>query len=166
MKLYNMIFPVWLLWIFPTMWLIIMPANLIIDSLVIVLTLKFLKINAIKSVLKTVIWRTWICGFLADFVGCLLLFSVNLIKFSPENNLYWWWNKNMLVVNYNVFANIYAFLLASFALFISAYLIYWFNSRFCLRDAPLSLKQRKQLAVSLAVFTAPYVFFLPSSLLF
>lgn len=166
MKLYNMIFPVWLLWIFPTMWLIIMPANLIIDGLVIVLTLKFLKINAIKSVLKTVIWRTWICGFLADFVGCLLLFSVNLIKFSPENSLYWWWNKNMLAVNYNVFANIYAFLLASFALFISAYLIYWFNSRFCLRDAPLSLKQRKQLAVSLAVFTAPYVFFLPSSLLF
>ena len=76
MKLYNILFPIWLLWIFPTMWLIIMPANLIIDALVIILTLKFLKITDIKAVLKTVIWRTWVCGFLADFVGCLLrLFS-------------------------------------------------------------------------------------------
>ena len=166
MKLYNMIFPVWLLWIFPTMWLIIMPANLIIDGLVIWLTLQFLKIADIKTVLKTVIWRTWVCGFLADFVSCLLLFSVNLIEFSPESQIYWWWNNNMMAVNYNVFANIYAFTFTTFALFISAYLIYWFNSRFCLKEAPLSAKQKKQLAISLAVFTAPYVFFLPSSLIF
>lgn len=166
MKLYNVIFPIWLLWIFPTTWLFIMPANLIIDSLIIILTLKFLKINDVKTILKTVIWRTWICGFLADFVGCLLLFSVNLIKFSPESTLYWWWNDNMMAINYNAFANIYAFSFTTFALFISAYLIYWFNSRFCLRDATLSPKQKKQLALSLAIFTTPYVFYLPSSLLF
>lgn len=71
-----------------------------------------------------------------------------------------------MAINYNAFANIYAFFLTTFALFISAYLIYWFNSRFCLREASLSVKQKKQLAASLAVFTAPYIFYLPSSLLF
>jgi len=166
LKLYNIIFPIWLLWIFPTTWLFIMPANLLFDALIIVLTLKVLKISNIKTILKTVIWRTWICGFLADFVGCLILFSVNIIKFSPENPLHWWWNDNMMAINYNAFTNVYVFILMTFAVFISAYLIYWFNSRFCLREALISPQERQKLSISLAIFTAPYVFYLPTSLLF
>ena len=40
--LYNVIFPIWFLWILPMCWVFILPANLLIDALVIVLTLKFL----------------------------------------------------------------------------------------------------------------------------
>lgn len=166
MKLYNVLFPIWLLWIFPTTWLLIMPANLLFDALIIALTLKVLKISNIKGILKTVIWRTWICGFLADFVGCLILFSVNIIKIPPEYQFHWWWNNTMMAVNYNAFANIYVFVLMTFAVFISAYLIYWFNSRFCLREAPISPQERQKLSISLAIFTAPYIFYLPTSLLF
>lgn len=33
-RLYNMILPVWLLWVLPPVWLIILPANLLIDTAV------------------------------------------------------------------------------------------------------------------------------------
>ena len=33
-RLYNMILPLWLLWIFPQVWLLILPGNLLIDTAV------------------------------------------------------------------------------------------------------------------------------------
>ena len=33
-KLYNLILPLWLLWIFPQTWLVVLPANFIVDLLV------------------------------------------------------------------------------------------------------------------------------------
>ena len=39
-KLYNVLFPVWMLMMFPGMWLIILPGNFIIDSLVLLITMK------------------------------------------------------------------------------------------------------------------------------
>ena len=38
-KLYNAIFPIWILIIFPTTWLIVLPANFVIDLLVMLITL-------------------------------------------------------------------------------------------------------------------------------
>lgn len=47
-KLYNMAFPIWLLWLIPITWFIILPVNFFIDLLVVVLTMKYLKIKNIK----------------------------------------------------------------------------------------------------------------------
>ena len=30
-RLYNVLFPIWLLWIFPQVWLVLLPGNLLID---------------------------------------------------------------------------------------------------------------------------------------
>ena len=38
-RLYNMIIPVWLLWIFPQVWLLILPGNLLIDTAVLLCAL-------------------------------------------------------------------------------------------------------------------------------
>lgn len=38
-RLYNIILPIWLLIVLPQVWLIVLPANLIIDGLVLLLTL-------------------------------------------------------------------------------------------------------------------------------
>lgn len=42
-RLYNMILPVWLLWIFPQVWLVILPGNLLVDVLVVFFALLALK---------------------------------------------------------------------------------------------------------------------------
>ena len=67
--LYNVIFPIWFLWILPMCWVFILPANLLIDALVIVLTLKFLHCKDILATLGFVIWRVWLIGFVADLIG-------------------------------------------------------------------------------------------------
>ena len=48
-KLYNVIFPLWLLWLIPITWLVVLPANFLIDLAVVVLTLKFLQVPDIKK---------------------------------------------------------------------------------------------------------------------
>ena len=42
-RLYNVLFPVWLLWLFPQIFLIVAPANLLVDCLVLTLALMGLK---------------------------------------------------------------------------------------------------------------------------
>ena len=55
-KFYNMIFPVWILMIFPLTWIIVIPGNFIIDSLVLLLGMYFLKIENKKQLyMKTII---------------------------------------------------------------------------------------------------------------
>ena len=44
-RLYNVILPIWMLWIVPPLWLIILPANFIIDFTVFYFTLKFMKLD-------------------------------------------------------------------------------------------------------------------------
>ena len=51
-KLYNVILPIWLLVIFPFTWIIILPLNFLIDTLVLKLTMKCLKIEKRKEIYK------------------------------------------------------------------------------------------------------------------
>ena len=71
-RLYNVLFPIWLLWIFPQVWAIILPGNLIIDVLVLLLALAALGCPAKKAVLRRTWWRVWRNGFLADAAGVVV----------------------------------------------------------------------------------------------
>ena len=42
-KLYNIILPIWMVFLFPQLWAVIIPGNLVIDCLVLFLTLLALK---------------------------------------------------------------------------------------------------------------------------
>lgn len=66
----------------------------------------------------------------------------------------------------NPFDNIYSIVITIVAVIITAYFIYLFNYKFALKKAftegCLDDKQMRKIALSMAVFTAPYVFFLPA----
>ena len=47
-KLYNVLFPFWILLLFPQVWLIVVPGNFIIDSLVFLVSMLILKITEKK----------------------------------------------------------------------------------------------------------------------
>ncbi|MDU5080438.1 hypothetical protein [uncultured Tissierella sp.] len=166
-KLYNIIFPIWFLWLIPITWIVVLPANFLIDLIVIVLTMKHLKIENIKQKAKTAIFRVWIFGFIADFIGTAAMFIPNVINFSYDTALGQWWYKNIIsAVSYNPFQSIYSMLWVTVCVIITAFFIYLFNYKFCLKKSDLDDIQRKKLALSLAVFTAPYLFYLPTSWFF
>ena len=41
--LYNVLFPLWMLLMFPVMWLIVLPGNFIIDSIVLIISMLIMK---------------------------------------------------------------------------------------------------------------------------
>lgn len=173
---YNIFFPIWMLWLFPITWIIILPVNFGIDLLVVWLTLSHLKLagDQIKAVAKSTIVRIWLLGFVADLIGTVLMFgAVSLDTLFHDHALgsipdfSRWWIQNIgNPVSTNPFATPYAFLWVSFSVFISGLAIFFFNYKFGLKKANLDSVQKKKLALSLAVFTAPYLFYFPTSLLY
>jgi hypothetical protein len=162
-KLYNMLFPIWLLWLFPQTWLIVLPANFIIDSLVVLVTLRLNKSNEIKSIYKKVIFKVWGFGFLADFIGTVLMFIPNLIDFEYSSDIGRWWYDNLSnAVSYNPFHSVYALLWVTLSVLITSILIYLFNYKISFRKLAIEDTAKKRLALSLAIFTAPYLLYLPS----
>ncbi|MDD3429928.1 MAG: hypothetical protein PHG02_08000 [Oscillospiraceae bacterium] len=166
-KLYNLIFPVWLLWLIPITWLVILPANFIIDLTVILLTLRHLKVDEIKKKAKSVILKTWIFGFVADFIGTVGMFLASVIDFDFNTPIGKWWYQNISnAVSYNPFSSVWGFLWVTVCVIITALFIYLFNYKICFKKLDLSPPQKKALALSMAVFTAPYVFYLPTAWFF
>ena len=116
---------------------------------------------------KNVILRVWIFGFIADFIGTAAMFLANIIDFDYETQMGKWWYKNITnAVSFNPFDSIYAFLWVTVCVILTAFLIFIFNYKFCLKKSDLSDNQRKKLALSLAIFTAPYLFYFPTALFY
>jgi hypothetical protein len=163
-KLYNVIFPIWLLWLFPITWIVILPANFVIDLLVVIVTLKFLKAENIKAIVKSIILKVWIFGFIADFIGTALMLLSSFISFDYNTPFGQWWYDNITdAVCYNPYKSIYAVVWVTACAAITAMAIYLFNYKLVLKKTGLEESQKKKLALSLAIFTAPYTFFIPTA---
>lgn len=158
-KLYNVLFPIWMLCLFPVTWLIVLPGNYIIDFAVVALTMKFLKLPDIINTTKTVISKVWIMGFVADFIETAGMYLSNFLDSWVDSDFSY---GLMFAVNYNPFESIWGLLWVTVCVILTAVLIYIFNYKWCLKKAEFDDAQRKKVALSLAIFTAPYLFYLPS----
>ncbi|MGN1033322.1 MAG: hypothetical protein ACI4PU_07630 [Intestinibacter sp.] len=165
-KLYNMIMPIWLLVIFPVTWFIVLPLNYLIDTLVLKLTMKKLNVENRKEIYKMTIIKTWVCGFLADFIGAAVILIPSLILYEIVNpdTVFGFVIQQVGQVMLNPFDNIFSFLIALIATIVAAYFVYLFNYKFALKKAfeegCIDEKIKRKISISMAVFTAPYVFFL------
>lgn len=160
-KLYNLIFPIWLLIFFP---IAIVPAaalNFGIDSLVVLLTLKHLGITPKKPVWKKSIIRVVIFGFLGDIAGSAAMLASDLLldevigahKISSAM-MYAPWNHPAAVI------------ICILCMVLASFVIYKLDKRFAFNKTELDDGQKKKLAMSLAVFTTPILFLVPTSLFF
>ena len=175
-KLYNMIIPIWMAFIYPWMWIIMLPLNYIIDSLVFYITMKVLKLKQKKLIYKISILKIWIFGFISDFIGAVILFIPLIINNAfnldvrYKTGLFYAIMDKLMEVTLNPFDNIYAFILTTIAVLVSALFIYWFNCNFTLKKAVennyINDIEKRKIALSIAIFTAPYLFYLPTILFF
>ena len=123
-KLNNLIFPIWILWLFPPIVIVAMIGNYIIDSLVILLALVVFKVSSVtgestKSLYKRSILKVWIFGFLADILGTALLFIIMMILGGTEDLVQG--------ISYNPLSNLGSFLIVFIAILAAAVFIYIFN---------------------------------------
>jgi len=138
-KLYNVIFPVWLLWLYPLLWLIVIPGNFLIDSLVLLASMYILKINDKKQFYKKSILKIFSFGILSDIIGTLYMFLM------------------MFIFEIGTMGDELSLTIPG--VFISAVMIFIFNYFITFRK--IDNKQRLKLAIIFAVVTAPYTFLIP-----
>ena len=142
-RLYNVLFPLWFLMIFPVTWLIVLPGNFLIDSLVLIVTLRLLKITDKKAWYKRYILKIFGFGMLADVIGAAFLFLMMILEvYDIRNEL----------------------LLTSPAMLVSAALIFVINYFVTFRREEKAIRLR--LALTFAIVTAPYTFLVPSGWLY
>ena len=140
-KLYNVLFPFWMLLLFPQLWLIVLPGNFIIDSIVLVASMYCLKIQNKKDFYKNKILQIFGFGILSDVVGSvyMLIMTIGLQVGRMGDEWY----------------------LTVPALIISAVCIFVFNYFVTFKNCDKHL--RLKLALIFAIATAPYTFLVPSS---
>lgn len=158
-KLYNIMFPIWFLLMVPLTWLVVIPANFIIDTIVMLAGLKYLKVENAYETYKKVILKVWILGFVANIIGGTILFITNYGEDSLYNTI-----KNNVV--WNPFSSMLSIVSVVLAIIVSIVMLYLFNYRISFKKVGLERKKAKKLAAIIAIFTAPWLLLFPSNLLY
>lgn len=143
-KFYNVLFPFWFLLLLPQLWLIVIPGNFLIDSLVLLISLKFLKCAEKKQFYKKHILKIFLFGMLSDLIGSAFLFITTFVF-------------ELGIMGDELYLTIPAVLIAGVMIFVFNYYVTF---------KALEKNERFKLALIFAIVTAPYTFLIPTSILY
>ena len=150
-RLYNIMFPIWFLFFFPLLWLVMLPVNFGVDSLVLMLSAKKQQVEDRKQLWKKHILAVWGIGFLSDILGAALLIPIYLLLVeTPLVDTF----MNPVFFPGSVITAIPGVILAGV-------LIYFLNKKLTFRKSTLDAAVIHKLCLHLALFTAPYTMLIP-----
>ena len=164
LKLYNVIFPIWILmfWPSPPVFLLTLLGNLAIDCLVVFLALLALKHPARGTVLKRCWWRVWLFGFLSDIIGALWLAAGLFGTWALDaDGTAGWVSDFAMAMTVNPFRHPLALVWTAVGAAVAGVCIYFFDRRVFRRVPELDGRQGHVLALALAIVTAPWLFLIP-----
>ena len=160
-RLYNMILPLWLLWIFPQMWLLLLPGNLLIDTEVLLCALLALRRPDKGRLMKRLWWRIWWRGFAADAAGVAWLLLALILWEMNVGRRRAFWQKWLEGVMGDPFSHPVAFFWTLAAVGIAGVCIYYLDKK-PMRAAGLTDREAHRAALVLAIVTAPWAFLIPT----
>lgn len=183
-SMYNVLFPIWLLVLLPSwLWLILIPANYLIDRLVMGWSLRrgmrttadsgtanhaeteiAATVSTIKAICRKNAWKICVAGFVSDFAGSLFLMAAALLGGDVAEGT--WIEDALYQVNTNPFANPLSFIVVAAAIVLSGVCIYLLDRQILSRIPGVGMAQARRTALHLAIITAPYLFLIPSSILY
>lgn len=130
--------------------------------LVLAVTLKVLGHQNKLAVVKKLWWKFWLLGFLSDFVGVAALipalFAGMLPSMAPWLGVVY---DQISPVMHNPFLSPVAFLWTLAAVALAGYCIYRFDKKAMASCELLSGEEKHKIALTMAVATAPWLFFIP-----
>ena len=142
-RLYNVLFPLWFILLVPQLWAAVLPANFIIDSLVLLLGMLALRMEQRRTWYKRCILWVFIFGLLSDVIGSIYMIAMLYMGIGSMGD------EPILTIP---------------AILIAAVLIFLFDYFVSFRK--MHGKERLILSLAFAVLTAPYTFLVPSSWLY
>ena len=110
---------------------------------------------------RKITWKICLAGFLGDFVGAIVLFFISslLNGFGGDGTSFL--EKAGDAIMFDPFTNILAVMIIIAAIALSAVCFYNLDKRI-LGKTELEPEQIKRAAIRLALFTAPYLYLVPS----
>ena len=150
-RLYNVMFPIWFFFFLPIVWLLILPVNFGVDSLVLMLSARKQQVEDRKALWKKHILPVWGIGFLSDLIGAGLVFLIYLaVAESPLVDTF----MNPVLFPGTTIISIPGVILAGF-------MIYFLNKKLTFRKSTLDAAVIHKICLHLAIFTAPYTMLIP-----
>ncbi|MBR6476842.1 MAG: hypothetical protein IKS85_00195 [Lachnospiraceae bacterium] len=149
--------------------LLIIPGNYLIDRLVFTISAKKQKPKLEKKFFRKHTWKLFLFGFLADFIGSILLLIPLLIPVPDGVGKHYnqsFFGKFMNALQFNAFSNPAALLYTLFAIAVAGLLIYVFDKSVLMKTKEFEPEQAKKIAFLMAVITAPYLYLVPGQLFF
>lgn len=140
-RLYNVLLPVWMLMSLPVLWYVVIPGNFLVDSAVLLIAMKVLKIENRWEFYRRHILPVFLLGFGADLLAAVPMWLGVALELGGA-----WGDGPLLTVP--------GVLTAAVLIFVFDYFV-----SFRKLEKPL----RKRLALTFAIATAPYTFWIPSS---
>ena len=140
-RLNNVLFPFWMLVLYPMTWFVVLPGNFVIDSLVLLISMFLLGVADKKQCYKKYIMKIFAFGMLSDIVGGIYMF--------------------LMLAVFEVARMGDELFLTVPAIVISAVLIFVLNYFITFRKAERSF--RLKMSLIFALVTAPYTFLIPNS---
>lgn len=126
--------------LFPQVWLVVLPGNFIIDSIVLLISMSALKIADKKRWYKSHILKIFAFGMLSDFFGALFMLLAVVLELSQTGD--------------ELYFTIPALLLSAFAIYALNYFVTF------KKDDKIT---RHKSSLIFAIATAPYTFLIPLS---
>jgi RsiW-degrading membrane proteinase PrsW (M82 family) len=146
--LYDLIFPFWLMMFMPVFVFVTLLGNYLIDSIVLILALRYYHELRKGKELWFFITKAWFFGLLADLCAVLVLL---FFTFQGDDHMYTIWDSPRTILEYLL------------AILIAGTLIVFFNYRNC-RNACIPKETSWRIAFVMGILTAPWSFLLPTSL--
>ena len=155
-KLCNVLFPIWILIFFPQVLAIVIPGNLIVDAAVLLIALAAMHHRAKGAVLRRCWWKVWLLGFAADLIGAAwMVLGWFVTSWVPSLD------SSLGKILYNPFGHPAAFLWTAAGVAIAGWFIFLLDRRVFRSVPELTSRQSTRLALTFAIVTAPWLFFIP-----
>ena len=150
-RLYNVMFPIWFFFFLPPIWLVMLPVNFGVDTLVLMLSARKQQVEDRKALWKKHILPVWGIGFLSDLIGAGLVFLIYLVV--AESPLVDTWMNPVLFPGTTI--------ISIPGVVLAGVMIYILNKKLTFRKSALDPAVIHKLCLHLAIFTAPYTMLIP-----
>lgn len=159
-RLYDMIFPFWLLILMPPLVFITLAANFVIDSVVVIICYYAYQLKSRENLKLSFFYRksiikVWLLGFLADIFGVIFFFiatEILQIFMLPVSFLL------PKLISNTMFMNIFNVVLCIAAMLASSVVIFLFNYFLTFRKIISDRSSKFKLALTIAIVTIPWTF--------
>ena len=152
--------PFWFMIAVPSMWLILLPLDFIVCTVVLFLSSKLFSVGGFKDFYKKTILKALAVNLTSQIIGSLFLFL------SQGNFGEWWYEFITTPVALNPLDNVYALVFTVAGIAVAGIASYFFHRKITLAKLDLSEKLLRSTALTLAVLTLPTMYLLPSRMLY